>query len=213
MIKILGDHMEKETSLEKISGSPISTAVGTLIAALVATPSAALLPVLTSSLASGRHKNRIEDAIKEIDSRLSRIENIQTSLTDAQYKLINEMVLSIFNTPDDEKLKYIKGVIYNTPYNQTLTLHEATVISRILNQSSIGELTFLIEFYGEKLLFGRHRFDGFTNIEKDSFDGECALGLISLGLISRSPAEGDTSDIGAYHFTKLASKVHAILSN
>ncbi|MBA6303131.1 hypothetical protein [Colwellia sp. MB02u-14] len=205
--------MKQASGLEKISGSlPVNAGV-TALAAVLAGPVAALIPVLTSTLASGRHKVRVEAAISEIDSRLSSIEKFNESLTDSQYQLINNIVVTILNTPNDEKIKYLKDAIYNTPLLETLDMHHATVLGRAFDNISVSELIFLIECHGQKILFNDHKTDGFYNIDKFTQDGECANGLISLGLLARSDAEGLMSDIGAYHFTPLAEKVLDMVSN
>lgn len=205
--------MKQASGLEKISGSlPVNTSV-TALAAVLGGPVAALIPVLTSTLASGRHKARVEAAISEIDSRLSSIEKFHESLTDPQYQLINNIVVTILNTPNDEKIKYLKEAVYNIPLLETLDMHQATVIGRALDNISVSELIFLIECHGQKILFNDHKRDSFYNIDKFTQDGECANGLISIGLLSRSDAEGLMSDIGAYHFTPLAKKVLDMVSS
>ena len=51
------------TEVERIAGHPIVEAGLTFAAALVGTPLAALLPVLTKALASERQRKRVEAAI------------------------------------------------------------------------------------------------------------------------------------------------------
>jgi len=205
--------MKLPSNIEKSSGNLATTASATALAAMLGGPVAALLPVLTSTLANERHKKRVESAINEIERRLSKIECFEESLTDAQYKLINELVIAILNTPDDEKINYLKAAVFETPLSDALNMHDATVLSRAINSISIGELTFLLECHGTHIVFTSHKHEGFYNIDKFSLDGERALGLISLGLLSRSPAEGTASDIGAYHFTPLADKLVQLIAN
>jgi hypothetical protein len=199
--------MKSPSLVEKTSGSLTVTAGATALAAVIGGPVAALLPVLTSTLANGRHQKRVELVLSDINDRLLKIERFEDNITDAQFKFISEVVISILNTPDDSKVSYLKDAVFNASLNVSLSMHHATVISRVLNSMSVSELAFLIQCHGNNLLFGKHTHDGFYNIDKFSHDGECALGLISLGLVARSSAEGDMSDIGAYHFTPLAGKV------
>ena len=199
--------MKKPSILETVAGSLPVTAGVTAFATAVGGATLALLPVLTSTLAGERHKKRVQAALEDINKRLSKIESFDKSLTDPQYTLINEIVLTILNTPDDEKIKHLKEAVFSTPLEKTLTMHDATVISRVLNAISIGELALLIECHGRDIIFTQEPIDGFYNIDKFSLDGERALGLINLGLLSRSPAEGTASDIGAYQFTLLADKL------
>ena len=65
--------MEKETALEKISGSLAPNAITTLIAASSGAYFAPLLPVLLGSLASERHKKRVENTINELEKTLSEL--------------------------------------------------------------------------------------------------------------------------------------------
>ena len=204
--------MKPPSKLENLSGSLPTTVSATALASVLGGPVAALLPVLTSTLANSRHKQRVEAAIAEIDSKLSSIQTITESLTDAQYKLISEVVITILHTPDDEKVEYLKKVVFEAPLVDALNMHDSTVISRALNNISVGELAFLIECYGKHILFTEHSYEGFYNIDKESRDGEMAMGLIGLGLLSRSPAEGTAGDIGAYHFTSLANKLVKLLT-
>jgi hypothetical protein len=179
----------------------------TAIAACLGGPVAALLPVLTNTLANERQRKRVEDALLEIEERLSVIEDIRESLSDAQYKLINELVISILSTADDAKIKHLKCAVFNAPLQDALNMHDATVISRVLNGISIGELTFLLECHKKKIIFHKNSMEGFYNINRFSDDGERATGLVNLGLLTRSGAEGTASDVGAYHFTPLADKL------
>lgn len=203
--------LQPPSNLEKTTGNLLVTASTTFIAAVSGTAVGALLPVLTSTLASNRHSKRIEATIIDINNRLSKIENIDKSLTDAQYKLISELVLTILNTPDEEKISHLKHAVYETPLVDALTMHEATILSRALNAISIGELKLLVECHGSGIIFNSFHQEGFYNIDKFSYDGECAVGLISLGLLARSPAEGRASDIGAYNFTPLADNLVKLL--
>ena len=205
--------MKTPSKIESISGSLPASAGTTALAALFGGPVAALLPVLISTLANGRHKARVEAAIIEIESHLSKIKNFEESLTDAQYKLINEIVISIINTPDDKKVSYLKTAIYETPLQEALSMHDSTVISRVLNGISIGELIFLLECHGKNIIFGSGKNEGCYNVDKFSADGEKAIGLVSLGLLSRSAADGTASDIGAYHFTTLADKLVKLIAS
>ena len=85
--------MDKESKVKKAAGSLPTTIGATLLAAFSGTPLAALLPVLTSALASGRHKKRVEKAIVDIESDLERQKEKLIDLTDSQYKVVNESIL------------------------------------------------------------------------------------------------------------------------
>ena len=107
----------------------------------------------------------------------------------------------------DDKVHYLKTAVYKTPLQHALNMHDSMVISRILNQISIGELTFLLESHDPKNILDSSKLEGSYNIDKFSSDGERTMGLMNLGLLSRSAAERTSSDVGAYHFTPLADRL------
>ena len=103
--------MEDETVIESLSGSLPITAGLTLLASVAVTPLAALLPVLSGTLAYGRQKTRIEKAIREVQSDLLECGERINDIEDGQYKVINETILTILQTADEFKLSYLRNVI------------------------------------------------------------------------------------------------------
>lgn len=90
--------LKKPSSLEKVSGSLLTEIGATTLAAYVGTPLAALLPVLSNSIANGRHRKRVEKALSEINQKFKEYEEQINNLTDSQYKIINEAILAILQT-------------------------------------------------------------------------------------------------------------------
>ena len=104
-------HPGASTLLEKITGSlPVQGSLA-VVAALSGGPLAALLPVLATTLASQRQAKRIEAAISQIQDALRGQEEYLEQMSDAQYKLINEAVLTILHTTDDNKIALLKVVV------------------------------------------------------------------------------------------------------
>jgi hypothetical protein len=136
--------------LEKVAGNTCTEIAATLLAGFSVNPFAALLPVLTNALASGRHKSRVEKSINEISAVLDEHSDLLRNITDQQYKLINETVLSIFNTVDTYKFKYLKRVVRNTLYDKNIKSQEAVLLSRVILDMSAEELRFLVENYSYK---------------------------------------------------------------
>ena len=95
--------LKAPTALETVFGSKGTTIAATLLAAFSGNPVASLLPVLTNALASDRHKKRVENAVKEINIILEKHPEKLKNITDAQCKLINETVLTLFQTIEQEK--------------------------------------------------------------------------------------------------------------
>lgn len=203
--------MKPPSKFENVTGSLPVAVVSTLVAA-AANPIAALLPVLTFTLAHGRHKKRIEEEITEIQETLSRKRGFNELLTDAQYKLVSEIVVSILSTVDDEKLEHLKNAVFNTPLQESLKMHDATVLSRVLNNISNEELAFLVECHGKVLSFGELKGEGVFNIDRFSADGEKVTGLVSLGLLTKSGFEGIINQAGWHHFTALADKLVRLIT-
>lgn len=199
--------MEKASNIEKISGSLATSSVATIIAACFGGPVAALLPVLTPTLANGRHKKRMEAALIEVEKQLTTQGNELNNITDAQYKFIHESIITMMHSPDDAKIEFLKEGIKNSAASNRLSLHEAGLISRILRDITVEELTFLIECNGQKIVFHANPVDGCMHISKLTSDGERATGLIALGLLTKGQYEGVMADNGEYLFTPISKKI------
>jgi len=199
--------MNKETGLEKVAGSLPVTGATAIVSAVVGSPIAALLPILTSTLANGRHKKRVEAALNSIQDELASLGESLNELSDAQFKFINESVITILNSPDDNKIEYLKQGIRKSSAHDRLNLHEASLVSRALRDITVEELSFLIECQGSKIVFHENPTEGCINISKLTYDGERATGLVSLGLLTKEQGEGTWGDDGAYVFTPIALKL------
>jgi hypothetical protein len=107
----------------------------------------------------------------------------------------------------DDKVNYLKTAVYENPLQYALDKHDSMVISKVLNEISIGELIFLLECHYPKNIFDSNRLEGFYNVDMSSSDRKRTIGLMNIGLLSRSAAEGNGSDVGAHHFTYLADRL------
>ncbi len=199
--------MKKESLLEKTTGSLATSTGSALIAAVTGTPVAALLPVLTATLANGRHKARVEEALSDLNDKLTAHGEEISKISDAQYKFINESIVTILHSPDDKKIEYLKNGIVNFDSTSRMNLHNAGLISRVLRDITIEEIAFLIKYKDMKIGFHEQSDNGCINFDKRSKDGELATGLIGLGLLTKETAEGLWDDDGAHVFTSLALKV------
>ena len=204
--------MNEKSHLEKVTESTITQSSVTALAAILGGPVAALLPLLTTTLAHGRHKARVEAALLELDYNLSQLGNKIKTISDAQYKFINECVITISHSPDDDKVRFLLDAAVNSSAHDRLNLHEAGLISRVLRDITVEELSLLIECNGSKLVFHDTQLDGCINIERNSLDYEKSTGLIGLGLLSKEQAEGTWDDHGKYVYTNIASKLIELVS-
>jgi hypothetical protein len=204
--------LEKPSLLEKVSGSLPTGAAATALATYVGTPLAALLPVLSQALASERHKKRVEKDLKDINRILTCHEDKLKELSDSQYKTINEIILTILQTTEQEKIEYLKTAVKNTFKQDRLTNSVATLISRILRDITLDEITFLLRNAEcSRIIFsGQPMNDRELSIDVHSKEGAIVSGLISLGLMVPGTATFD--DIGRYQYSPLVSDVIDIIS-
>ena len=137
--------VSKETLTEKVSGNLTTSLAVTAIGSITAGPLGAILGVLVNTLANGRYKQRVEGTLQELAVSFKELEKKIDSISDAQYKLINESLVTIHQTIEEEKLSYLKNSIYNAIALENITHHQASIISRIIRDISAREAKFLIE--------------------------------------------------------------------
>lgn len=207
-------NLDMPTALEKITGNIGTEIATTLLAAFSGNPVTALLPVLTNTLASDRHKGRVEKSIKEISVLLDEHSDLLRNITDQQYKLINETVLSIFSSVDIAKLEYLKNIIRNTLDDDSIKSQEAELLSRVIRDMSAQKLRFLVENYSyNRIQLSNMKVvdskNDILHVDPGSRDGLIVTGLISLGLLI--PAEPTYDDSGLHRFSTVVAKLIALL--
>jgi hypothetical protein len=104
--------MGNRSVVEEVAGSLPVEIAATSLAGLFPWP-AALLPVLTNSLAHGRARRRIEQVIVDLNARLTDLGEKVKSFSDAQYQLTADIVAVIYKTIDEEKLGFLKAAVLN----------------------------------------------------------------------------------------------------
>ena len=200
------------TKLENIAGSLPSEAALTLVGVLSGNPLAALLPVLSNCLASSRQKKRVETALAEINSVLTIHANTLRNINDAQYKLINEVILTLLHTTSDEKLVYLRRAVRNSLKEFDMQAAEAAALSRIIRDISAEEAEFLISSFSyQRLQLGNAggTAESVLVIPIGGREELVVSGLISLGLlISAGPT---IDDGGLMRFSNAVTKVIALL--
>jgi len=199
--------IEKPSMLEKISDNLATEGALTAIGTLAAFPLAPLLPLLSNSLANRRHKLRVKAALHEIDETLKEHADKLTNLTDSQFKIINEVVLTILQTTEDEKIIYLKDAVTSNVESEKVPISYASQVSRILRDISADELRFLIKNSNRsRIVFDQDPMnDSELSVPKSSDQGALVSGLISMGLIVSATSTWD--DIGRYVFSPIVSKV------
>lgn len=206
--------MKPASTLEKAAGSlPVEAAL-TAVAAAAGTPLAALLPVLGKSLASERQKQRVETTLREMNDVLLKHEAQLATLTDQQYKFINEAILSLLHTTNESKMRFLRNVVQNGLSASELQDQEVVFLSRVIRDISAEEAQFLIANFGYERIWLNESEPGenqpSTLAAKPSTpNGQVALGLLTLGLLTT--AEPTWDDSGLLRFTPLVAKLIALL--
>ena len=209
------------SALERVAGNPGTEAGLTLAATALATLSSAaplltpLVPVLAKAIAAGRQQKRVEAAILEMSAVLESHAGAIENLTDAQFKLINESVLSVLSCTQAGKLEYLKRVTRNVIQDTSLSDQEAIALSRVVRDISAEEVEMLLSsFMYERIRVGHQE----ATVEGDlktlrltvnTPQAFCVAGLLSLGVLS--PGEDSWGGNGSLIFTGIAAKLIALL--
>lgn len=207
-------HLKSPSALERVSSHPVTEAALTLVGALSGNPLAALLPVLSNSLASARQGQRVEEALRQIDATLKEHSEVLHNLSDSQYKLVNEAILALLHTNSPEKIRYLRRAVRNSLALADVLPQEAVVLSRIIRDISADEASFLIKnFHFERVQLWPLNPDDDKNkvlaVPPESPDGLVISGLISLGLLS--DAGPIVNDLGRYTFSHIVAKLLVLL--
>jgi hypothetical protein len=206
--------LPEKTRLEKISGA-LPTEIGaTLIAAFSGTPVAALLPILTNTPASGRHKQRVEKALEDMSSELERQKDILMNISDAQYKLVNETILATLQATDEDKLQYLRNVLSNAVRADEIQPQEADFLSRAIRDMSSKEATFLVDHCHYERVQLNETSANASDVKSyladpSSEDGMVVTGLISFGLLI--PAEPTWDNSGFHRWSSAVKPLVALL--
>lgn len=201
------------TDLEKATGGLVSESALTVIGALAGGPLAPLLPILAKSLAAKRQQARVEAALSEIDRILQDLGDRVTALTDSQYKLVNESVLAVLSTTEEDKLKFLRRAVQNAFELENIRPHEAVVLSRIVRDISAAEAEFIVEnfkFQRVQLATGPGESVASTLVVRSgSRVGTIVEGLIALGLLTVS--EPGLEDSNLLRYSPIAAKLLVLL--
>ena len=87
-------------------------------------------------------------AILDLDERIRDETAALQNITDAQFKIINESIIALSETVEEEKISYLKGVVLATIQYDDYSSYESILISRIIRDISVEEIRFLVENLG-----------------------------------------------------------------
>jgi hypothetical protein len=214
------ESLKKPSLLEKAASSlPVQsglTAVGAYAANVMeggGPAIAAMLPVLATALASNRQAERVKEAITKIDSTLAAHSDQLAKISDAQYKLINEIVSAVFSTTCHAKLNLLQAAVAGAISSADLPSNHAVLLSRVLRDISFEELTFLRKYFSFSHIELAEKPGGYkgnvATISRVSEEGLYASGLVALGLLV--PAENTFDQMGLLRFSPLCSKLLALV--
>lgn len=218
--------MEKPSGLESIPGCLTAQAVATGLAATGAAAYApvgvVLLPVLANALANGRYQKRVAAAIQQLEQDFGNLQDQLKDLTDAQFKFINEGLVTLTQTVEKEKLEYLKSAIRNGITDNDLTHDQASVLSRVVRDISVDEIKFLSNNFTYHVLafpVGSAQQGQMENEKKAHFQDEkwrsledsshnrfILTGLLSLGLLIKNGTW-----VESYKFSPVVVKLLALL--
>ncbi len=205
--------ISEPTTLEKVSGSISAGIAANTFSTLAAssTPLAVFVPFLLQSLATGRHTKRVDKALNEINEILALHEESIKNISDTQFKLINEVISTIFQTTNNEKIIYLKSVINNTITSSEIDINDVDYISRIIRDISSDEIKFILNNFKYRHIFigeAPEKNDSLI-IKENSKDEIIVSGLINMGLLYTK-----TSLYGAvsFEFSPVVVKVIVLLT-
>lgn len=204
--------LKPATALEKIAGHPLTEATMTAIATLSGTPLAAVLPILSNTLASARHTARVEAALTEVNMMLTEHSEALHNLSDSQYKLINETVLALLHTTHVEKIEYLKKAIRNSLTQDAIEPQETVVLSRILRDISAEEADFLVSnFQYRRVWVGitDRNEEGLLVVAPNTADELVVNGLLTLGLLTSIEATAGAGN--RMGFSSIVAKLLVLL--
>ncbi len=176
-------------------------------------PLSGLIPLLAKSLAAERQKNRIEHLVSTLNEILAQHAEAIEKLTDAQYKLICETIVSFHHATDEAKLDYLKRAVAGALQIHELQQQEAVVLARVLRDISAEEIDFLIrgfQFHRVQVTksVGNPQ-DQILRVAPSSREELVVIGLQSLGLLV--PGEPTFDDQDNLRFSPIVAKLLAIV--
>lgn len=208
--------LPRPSALEKASGSLVTEVALTAVGAAAGGVLAPLLPVLAKSLAAERQRERVEATLRAIGAELDRQHELVTELTDGQYQLINEVVLSALQTTQQEKLEFLRAAVRNALHQRDIPQEEAVILSRIIRDISANEASFLLRsfhFDGVALTPmeqpAEPQEDNILHIAPDAPDALYVGGLVALGVLHTGQP---TWDIAPLRFGRFTAKLIALLT-
>ncbi|HBO4312263.1 TPA: hypothetical protein L4V00_001827 [Pseudomonas aeruginosa] len=218
--------VDDPSGIERVAGSSAMTLAATGIAAVATGPLAPFipaisgvlaqfLPILTTSLASTRQAERVQEAFKAVNAELEEHAELLRKMSDEQYKLINETVVAILQTTDPAKIEYLKRAVSNGLQLPELIPLHSEVLARVVRDISAAEADFVLKNFQYQFISLDAAADDHPPetryVARDSGDAVIVSGLMALGLLIPAPAVWDR--IGMLQFANITVYVIGLLRN
>ena len=205
---------QEPSKLEKVAGSLTVGTATTVAAAMVGGPIAAMLPLLANTLAAGRRRDRVNQALAELQKIIEEHAEEVKNLTDSQFRVVSEIVESTIQTSQNEKLEFLKQAARNVIQGTEVTTHESEWLARVIRDISADELQFAIENrHFESIVFSNEEAGLPTQrfVHDDDPALPAATGLIALGLLF--PGQNTYRDIGTFRFNPLVDRLIGLVAD
>jgi hypothetical protein len=202
--------MHEKSTIEKVSGSLVASGAANALAVAGAafSPWAAFAPYLLQTLASRRQSERVEQMLGQLARDISALRVDMDNITDDQYKLVGECIVTTFSTVNTKKLEYIRSAVLNSLTTPTLSLDTGDALGRVVRDISAAEAAFLLtafQFRAIVIAAGQVPTVDTRFISPGSPEELLVGGLIRLGLLyNRSSMK--------YEWSPLTAKFIALIS-
>lgn len=200
-------------ALEKVSGSALTEGVLAGVAAWDGGMLAALLPVLAKYPAAQRQRERAERSLGEVHRILSRHEAQLKALTDPQYKLLNEVVITLLQTTDEEKLALLKAAVSGV-LTEPVSSSDSYVLSRVLRDISVEEILFLknnFRYTTVQVVDKAETTEEVLRIKPGAYEERLVNSLTSLSMLENAGTAWDT--LVTVKFSPYVAKLLTILDS
>jgi hypothetical protein len=172
--------------IEELAGSPAAAIGTTALAAgfAVATPIAIFLPPLMACWAGLRQQERLNSFIVGTTESLNRHEAQLNEISETQFQMISEAVVSALHTVDARKLDMLRHWIDNS-FEVDVPAEQSAFVARAIRDISPEEAYFLLSLGQKPITTSNYEVDNteYQYVDPDSKEYLAMVGLVSLGLL------------------------------
>lgn len=171
---------------EDFVSSPASAIGVTALAAgfAAATPIAIFLPSLAGCWVGVKQQARMKEFIQTVSLCLNEHSDMLNQISETQYQMISEAVVSALHTLDKKKLDMLRYWIANS-FHVDVEPEQSAFIARAIRDISPEEAEFLSRLDHKPIITSVHDRDDakYNFVDPESKDYLSMVGLVSLGLL------------------------------